>query len=260
MTDLITMAKSNSSITTKVKPNKPPKSSARVARFRSRKAVTVTNIKAAIRHYRLRLKLPPVDDGPKSKDHPLFGKPRPNYLPPPEVMKNMSEAEISEWKRKERLKRKALSMKENRARKREEFEELKNQLYELVCRAKGDSISLTKPELISKYTEAEMPEPVLQLAKDSAKGDSISLTKTELVSKYAEAEMPDPMLSLAKDCASVDAILPIKEQCDEDMGSLGPEGELLPLSSDDEPFPIEEILNDVDLVRQEFAHDILPMS
>ena len=200
------------------------------ARYRARKAVTITNIKAAISHYRLRLKLPPVNnDQVATKSNPLLGKTRPNYLPPPEVLKDMTREQISQWKRKERLKRKALGMKENRARKREEFEDLKNQLYELVCMAEGHSVS--------------------------------SLTKSELIRRYAKAEMPESVLQLVKDSASVEATLPNKGQCQEDTGFSGPNGELVPLSNDDERFPVigtfGESWNDIDFVWQEFARDVM---
>ena len=273
------------------------------ARYRARKAVTITNIKAAISHYRLHLKLPPVNyDQMATKSHPLEGKTRPNYLPPPAALKDMTREQLSEWKRKEMLKRKALGMKKNRARKREEFEDLKNQLHELVCMAEGHSnSSLTKLELIRRYSKAEMPEPMLQQVKDSASveatlpnkeqwlkdtrspgpdGELVPLSNDNeefIVSgpfeeswndadfaddeQFPVIEMPVPVLQQVKDSASVEATLPKKEQCHEDTRSLGLDGELVPLSSDNEEFivsgPFEESWNDVDFAWQEFAHDLM---
>ena len=73
--------------------------------------------------------------------------------------------------------------------------------------------------------------------------------------------MPESVLQLVKDSASVEATLLNKEQYQEDTGSSGPNGELVPLSNDDERFPVigtfEESWNDIDFVWQEFARDVM---
>ena len=62
----------------------------------------------------------------------------------------MSDKQLSEWRREVRLKRKAASMRKNRAKKGEEFGELKDELYELVCLAEG-SVSMSKSEVIDRF-------------------------------------------------------------------------------------------------------------
>ena len=72
----------------------------------------------------------------------------------------MTGKQISEWKAKERKKRQALGAKERRAQIREEFNELKDQLYELVSMSEGSTLSLTKSEVIGKFKCVDLNTPV----------------------------------------------------------------------------------------------------
>ena len=124
-------------------------------------------------------------------------------------------------------------MREKRAKERERFEELKNQLYELVCMAEG-SASVTKSELIRKYSNY---------------GD--------------DANMPEALLSQVKDPVSDGATLPIKKQYPEDTGSSGTGGELVKCSNTVKDFPVlgnfGDVWNDIDMEWDEFVHELLQM-
>lgn len=59
---------------------------------------------------------------------PFKGKKKPVYMPPPEKAKEMSEDEMMEWKRKARLKRKAISQRENRKAREEKIKKVVEEL------------------------------------------------------------------------------------------------------------------------------------
>jgi hypothetical protein len=77
------------------------------ARSCKRKAATIKNIQAAINHFRGRLKLSSLDFMKKRTSHVLKGKQQPNYEPPTKELAIMTKRELSEWRAKDRLRRRA---------------------------------------------------------------------------------------------------------------------------------------------------------
>ena len=140
------------SIVNKIKnpnPKLPRKWSSNSKRYRARRSTHIEIMKAAIIHYRSRLELPPKYDC-TPKCHPLKGKMRPVYLPPPELQHNMTYEQLSEWKRMDMMQRKKLGMRKIRAKKGKELKEMKDELYKLVCMTEG-SVFLSESEVINRF-------------------------------------------------------------------------------------------------------------
>ena len=72
---------------------------------------------------------------------PFKGKTKPTYMPPPEEEEKMSQDELKEWKRKERLKRKALMQRENRKKKAKMFNDIMEELPELERKVEEKKMS-----------------------------------------------------------------------------------------------------------------------
>lgn len=101
------------------------KIAAAVARSRAQKKVEFESLKDEINQYRSQLNLPLLDTSKKCNTRK--GKPRPCYLPPPDVLASMSSEQLSEWKKKARM----LRRKNFEAEKKGKERELRNELSRL---------------------------------------------------------------------------------------------------------------------------------
>lgn len=103
----------------------------RVAACRAKKNRIVEDLQDAINAKRALLDLPPKDFSKKSGVGSRKGKTRPKYEPPPEMLKNMTKAQISEWKSAERKKRRNLKGREEKAKADQYVDGLQAELRDL---------------------------------------------------------------------------------------------------------------------------------
>ena len=118
---------------------------ASTARHRARKKEQLAEMVTGIDFFRAQLGMPPRVDEPK-ENKSRAGKKRPNYDPPPAMMAQMTDEEVSEWKRLERLKRKREKTASNLKEENEKMLKLKIE-YERLQQIYNSSMSQSfKPD------------------------------------------------------------------------------------------------------------------
>jgi hypothetical protein len=102
------------------------------------------------------------------------GRKRPNYSPPDHLRKNMTDEQISEWREKERKKRKALKMRESRARKAAVLKSLIHKIEEHIKKMAGTNKAV-KPALMTKATSTQANASDHKLPVNSASIDFVEI-------------------------------------------------------------------------------------
>jgi hypothetical protein len=104
----------------------------RNVKWRARKKAEALSIANKVNAKRAELNLPSSSVGLALKHYcPFKGKKRPGYNPPDEEMALMTKQQLSQWRREERRKRKAMVQHENRMRKKSLLNKMKEELDEL---------------------------------------------------------------------------------------------------------------------------------
>jgi hypothetical protein len=102
------------------------------------------------------------------------GRKRPNYSPPDHLRKNMTDEQISEWREKERKKRKALKMRESRARKAALLKSLVHKIEEHIKKMAGTNKAV-KPALKTKATSTQANASDHELPVNAASIDFVEI-------------------------------------------------------------------------------------
>jgi hypothetical protein len=143
----------------------------------------------------------------------IKGRKRPNYSPPDHLRKNMTDEQISEWREKERKKRKALKMRESRARKAAVLKSLIHKIEEHIKKMAGTNKAV-KPALKTKATSTHANASDHELPVNDA---SIDFVEIDAFLQDALVEMEDAFLQDALvEMEDAAAEIPISEESSED--------------------------------------------